>query len=645
MKNSFRFCCSLISLIGLIIISSEVFSQTPMPPPPTLIVEGAEKLPEELYKDYKSSADWTCATFLAWTADQKAIGYNEYYKPFILEKPEGEPIKIDVFLPDPENLAIQPVTSKTFIFTKDNDGDEKAQIYQYDLTAKKVAQLTKSPETTFVNSFLWSADGKSIYFINEKKTENTAEIFKLDPITKKLEKLTMLNGYTHYLKTISNDNLIFYRYVSNQQTEYFLFNFATQAITKISPTTAFYGLAKFSSNGKGVWWLSNESGKFNDLYYYEIESKKTLKVNKTELNITDFAVSPAENFVALKINDFGTEKIQIFELDNQQMGKEIESPKLNNGVVSNFSWKNNEEIGIGFESHKNAPRILSFNIKNRNLETWAQGEASQPLINQIKDTKIIKWKSFDNREISGLLLEPKTPGDGRTKFPVLIDIHGGPKDQYQPYFNAYFTYYTAGLKIATIFPNIRGSKGFGKEFEDLDNKENRENAVKDLQALLDWIKQQPDLDADNVFVKGASYGGFIALALGIKEQNRIKGVIAEQPIISVKNLLAKSGNLQEIYEAEYGSLKNSDVMEINERLSTLYPNNLDKWKIPILLTVGQNDARTILQDAEELKEKLKLKNIPVWFFKATNEGHYWSNPKNFNYVRMETMLFIVKYAK
>lgn len=641
--NKFLFIWVLCSC--LVCISQPLYSQTPMPPPSTLIIEGAEKLPEELYKDYQRSADWTCANFLGWTADKKAIGYNEYYKPFILEKPEAEPLKIDLFIPDPENLLMQPATAKSFIFTKDNEGDENAQLFQYDLAAKKVSQLTKSPEVTFVNSYLWSLDGKFIYFIDQNKKENSAEIIKLDPSAKKFEKLTALKGYTHYLKAVNNENIIFYRYLSNQQTDYFVFNLASQAVTKISPKQAYYSSAKFSANGKGIWWLSNESGKFNDLYYFILEGKQIQKVNQASLNITGFAISPSESSVALKINDFGTEKIRIFELNDFQIGKELASPNLNNGVVSNFSWRDNEELGIGFESHKNAPKITSFNIKTQEQQDWAKGEASQPLINQIKDSKIIRWKSFDNREISGIILEPKTFEQGRTKFPVLIDIHGGPKDQYQPYFNAYFTYYTAGLKVATIFPNIRGSSGFGKEFEDLDNKEKRDDAVKDLQALLDWIKQQPELDADNVFVRGASYGGFLALALGLKEQNRIRGVIAEQPIISVKSQLARSGNLQEVYEAEYGSLQNVEVMDINERLSILYGNNLEKWNIPVFLTAGQNDVRTSPQDVEDLKEKLKNKNVPVWFFKATNEGHYWSSPKNFNYVRIEAMMFIVKYAK
>ena len=645
MKVVNKFLCGWFFCGCLVLLTQTVYSQTPMPPPPTLIIEGAEKLPEELYKDYQRSADWTCANFLGWTADNKAIGYNEYYKPFILEQPEGEPLKIDVFLPDPENLVMQPLTGKSFLFAKDNNGDENAQIFQYDLVAKKVSQLTKSPEITFVNSYLWSLDGKLIYFINQKKKENSAEIFKLDPSTKKLEKITTLDGYTNYLKSVNNENIIFYHYISNQQTDYFLFNFSSQTITKISPAQAFYSSAKFSSNGKGIWWLSNEGGKFNDLYYFDIEGKKSIKINQGELNITGFALNPSENLVALEINDFGSDKIQVFELSNLKLGKEIELPKLSSGVISNFSWRNDEEIGIGFESHKNAPEITSLNVKTQEQKNWAKGEASQPLINQIKDSKIIKWKSFDNREISGILLEPKTYEQGRTKFPVLIDIHGGPKEQYQPYFNAYFTYYTAGLKIATIFPNVRGSKGFGKEFEDLDNREKREDALKDLQALIEWIKQQPQLDSDNIFVKGVSYGGFLALALGLKEPDRIRGIIAEQPIISVKKLLAQSGNLKEAYQAEYGLLENPGVMEINEKLSLLYQNNLDSWKIPVLLTVGQNDARTVPQDVEELKEKLKAKNVPVWFFKATNEGHYWSNPKNFNYTRLETMMFIVKYAK
>ena len=66
--------------------------------------------------------------------------------------------------------------------------------------------------------------------------------------------------------------------------------------------------------------------------------------------------------------------------------------------------------------------------------------------------------------------------------------------------------------MAVLAPNVRGSSGYGKTYLSLDNGMKRENAVRDIGALLDWVENQPGLDASRVAVMGGSYGGYMALA-------------------------------------------------------------------------------------------------------------------------------------
>ena len=124
----------------------------------------------------------------------------------------------------------------------------------------------------------------------------------------------------------------------------------------------------------------------------------------------------------------------------------------------------------------------------------------------------MRWKSFDGREISGLLYQPPARFTGRR--PVLINIHGGPEGQARLGFLGRNNYFVDELGVAMIQPNVRGSAGYGKTFLTLDNGMKREDSVKDIGALLDWIATQPDLDADRVMVIGGSYGGYMSLAVG-----------------------------------------------------------------------------------------------------------------------------------
>jgi dipeptidyl aminopeptidase/acylaminoacyl peptidase len=108
---------------------------------------------------------------------------------------------------------------------------------------------------------------------------------------------------------------------------------------------------------------------------------------------------------------------------------------------------------------------------------------------------------------------------------VVINIHGGPEGQSLPTFSANAQYLANELGVALLVPNVRGSTGYGKTFLSLDNAAKREDSVKDIGALLDWIAKQPELDASRVGVIGGSYGGYMVLASLMHYSDRIRAGI------------------------------------------------------------------------------------------------------------------------
>ena len=121
------------------------------------------------------------------------------------------------------------------------------------------------------------------------------------------------------------------------------------------------------------------------------------------------------------------------------------------------------------------------------------------------EPKLIHYPSFDSRKIPAFIYANKT----KEPQPVIIYIHGGPEGQSRPSFSSTFQLWMKNLDAAVITPNVRGSEGYGKEYLSLDNGFNRENSVKDIGALLDWIETQPSLDSERVAVYGGSYGGYM----------------------------------------------------------------------------------------------------------------------------------------
>lgn len=629
----------------LFIISTQNFSaQNIATPPNGLITEGIPSFSETLVKDFSKVTDRTLAGLVNWKKDGSLIGYTEYYSPFFLNG-EGKRLDFQVYPPSPLNLALQPDLEQAFLFTKDKNGSETAQLYQFETNSGETVQLTNLPDVQNVTSYLWSKKGDLIYFINGTKEKNEAEIFVFNPNTKEKKLLTTIKEYARYLLDTDGENLLFYHYISNTQTNLFLLNLKTLEVTQISNETAFFRGAKFSKSLNGIWWLSNQGSEFSSLYFFDLKDKKIKKINPQEMNISAFAFSPNEKTLALKINDSGVDSIQIFDMNGTQINKELEKPAISVGLIERISWRNNEELGFSFESIKNPIQTKTYNILTKTQQILAKGEGHKQIIDNLEDTQQIKWKSFDNREITGFLVKPKT-NVPNAKLPVLIDIHGGPASIYQPIYSGFKAYPTVNIPIVTIFPNIRGSSGFGKEFQNLDNLEKREDAIKDIEALLDWIETQPQLDSKKVFLKGASYGGFVALAVGLRQPKRIKAVIAENPMISIKNTVNYTPkSIQDIQASELGSANDEVLMDKLEKLSPLNNDNLPNWKLPLFLAVGENDVRVPVKDVITLKDQLKAREIPVWLIKAPKEGHIWSNYENKIFLNVAEITFIKKYIE
>lgn len=602
---------------------------------PNLKSEGIPNLPRSLVLDLAESFKREAASFVTYKPNGELVGYDYEYSPFIVSS-EGKRTDFNISLRFPEDIQINPKNGSSFLFSKDPKDDEKEQIFEFSFSEQKPVHLTTSPEINNASSFIWAKSGDFIYLINADEKSNQDTFYKLNPKTKDLTKLISLKGNSHYLSDSNDEYLIYYDLVSNTHTVYFLYDLKSGQTKQITKSNAFFRQARFNSFNTGLYYLSDKEGNFNNLFYFDLKTGKERKVNNQILNITAYKISPDEKSVLFKTNENGAEQIRIFQLVENKTSIELPKPNLQPGVIERFGWKNNEEVGFTLESHLFPPKIESWNLKNKELKTIQAGVASPNLVNNLGESSVIRWKSFDNKEISGIIQKPKSVAE---KLPVIIYIHGGPKLQYQPYFNVFRTFPVSYLNAASIYTNIRGSSGFGREFANLDNGEKRIDSIKDLEALINWIEKQPELDSSKIVVKGDSFGGFLALALAIRNPFKIKGVIAESPVISVKNAFYYSSkSVQDSLKDEYGS---DETMSSLESLSALNEKNLESLKkIPIFLSVGQKDVRVPVADVENLKNQLKAKGIAVWFLKALNEGHYWGDYDNRIFLNLSEIMFL-----
>ncbi len=198
------------------------------------------------------------------------------------------------------------------------------------------------------------------------------------------------------------------------------------------------------------------------------------------------------------------------------------------------------------------------------------------------------------------------------------------------------------LGIALVWPNVRGSTGYGKTFSKLDNGFLREGTYKDINALFDWIGTRPDLDADRIAVMGGSYGGHMTLAISTFYSNRIRCSI---DIVGMSNLVTflehTEAYRRDLRRAEYGDERDPKMRTFLEKIAPM--NHVDMIRKPMLIVAGQNDPRVPVSESNQIFAALKTQGTPVWYMVAKDEGHGYQKKSNFDFEQYASIAFLQKY--
>ena len=255
--------------------------------------------------------------------------------------------------------------------------------------------------------------------------------------------------------------------------------------------------------------------------------------------------------------------------------------------------------------------------------------------------KLIHFRSFDGRSISAFLYRSKE-ASVKTPVPVIILIHGGPESQYRPVLSARIQYYVTRLGCAVICPNVRGSTGYGKTFVGLDDGMRREDSVRDVGALLDWIGTQPDLDEQRVAVIGRSYGGYMVLASLIHHGDRLRAGIEAAGITNFVTFLEQTeAYRQDRRRVEYGDERSDETRAFFERIAPA--RNVDKIHTPLLVVHGVHDPRVPFSETRKIVERLIAKDRDVWAVYVGDEGHRFDKRTNHDYIRAIEVMFLQRH--
>jgi dipeptidyl aminopeptidase/acylaminoacyl peptidase len=355
-------------------------------------------------------------------------------------------------------------------------------------------------------------------------------------------------------------------------------------------------------------------------------------------DIDEFDLSFDGHTIAFVANQDGIAKLHLLDIGS---GKERPVPKLPVGVISDVRFhKNNRDLAFTLVRPRQPRDAYSLDVTTGKLQRWTFSETGGLDASGFSEPQLIHWKSFDGRSISGFLYRPPARFSG--KRPVMIEIHGGPESQWRPDYLGEENYLMNELGVVLIAPNVRGSTGYGKSFQKLDNGMAREGSYKDIGTLLEWITSQPDLDASRIMITGGSYGGHMTLATSYLYSDLIRCSV---DVVGMSNLVTflehTSPYRHDLRRVEYGDERKFKTREFLERIAPL--NNAAKIAKPLFVVAGYNDPRVPYTEAQQMVAKVRSNGVPVWFLMAKDEGHGFGKKKNRDFEFYATVLFMQEY--
>lgn len=630
-------------------------------PNANLVVQNIPPVPQSLADAIGRYNDFRGHTFADWHPTQREMlvshrkaGANTA-QIFRVTSPlaEGEQLTDGA---DPVTRATyEPRTGQYIVFERATGGNEVGQLYRLALNepGAQPVLLSNPDERNAINSWLRKS-GQLIY--SSVPIDRTAQggtrskimttLWLMDPLQpaarRKLAELEG-GGWTAGRASPDEKTVALTRYLSANESQIWTLDVASGSVRQVAPAVgsqeakATYSPAGWSPDGRSMWIASDRAGEFRELMKLELASGRIDRVSAhIPWDVSGVTFTEDGRKLAAQFNIDGRDELRFFDASTAQ---ELPAPaKLPSGNVGAASYHHGRgDLAFSVSNAQGPSQIYSLGSDGQ-LQQWTRAAAAPGMdTSGFSEQQIIRWQSFDGLSISGLMTRPPKKFTG--KRPVLISIHGGPESQATVGFLGRSAYFVQELGMALIQPNVRGSSGYGKSFLAMDNGFKREDSVKDIGALLDWIATQPDLDASRVLVTGGSYGGYMTLAVSTNYADRIAASI---DVVGISHFVTFLNNTEsyrrDLRRVEYGDERDPAMKAFLDKISPL--TNAARIKKPLFVIQGKNDPRVPYTEAEQIVATVRQGGTPVWYLRAENEGHGFQKKDNQDYQFYATVLFM-----
>jgi dipeptidyl aminopeptidase/acylaminoacyl peptidase len=445
-------------------------------------------------------------------------------------------------------------------------------------------------------------DGKRLAFSSNARNGTSSDIYVSDISSEALPRLVFAGGIdTLQVEDWSLDDsrVAVIRRRSASDSELLLIDVMNGSPTRVEPAADYKGgpmsvsAARFARDGRGLYFLSDRGGEFTALHYIDLYTRelRTLTAD-ARADVERFTLGQDGRFLAYTLNEAGGSRLVLRDLS---LKADVLPPPLPAGaLIGSLGFdRTGRRLALSLETAQSPSDVYVYELDTADtaalpkvtLTRWTQGEVGPIDPARLVPAQRIQFPTWDRannatRLLPAFLYRPSAPGPR----PVIIDLQDGADSQSRPGWNAFRQYLVNELGYAVIAPDLRGASGHGRSFLALDDGEQREDAVRDVGALLVWIGLQSDLDRNRVVVMGGANGGYLALSSLIHYGERLAGGIVSGPA-QVKSQLA-------------------DAAWIRKQL---------------LIVQGLDDPAVPAGEAEQMMALVRARGGEVWYLAARDE--------------------------
>ncbi len=485
--------------------------------------------------------------------------------------------------------------SNTLYLRSNHENKKVYSIYELEIGSTAPRRLTDGKES-------WDgfeiSDDQRFMVLQRNVGNNETHIFRLDPRTKKTQRLFAEKG--------TNFDIYFFH----------------------PEKPVLYVDSNLNRDRMGCATI-DLSARSPKLRWEHVDDKKDLSCNYSKSSNTSTITEQFDGQINIRLFD------GVF-------GKELETPIPSKVVATNFSALRADDYAfVKLTSADNPGDFYRFKLsdgKKAKLEPISKLNLSSIPQSEFGKSYDIRYKSFDGREIHGVIFAKESWVAGAEKRPMILWPHGGPDHHEMHIFSPLFQYWV--LNGYVVFaPNFRGSTGYGKKFETLNDRDWGGAHIKDLVWGRRAMAQKPYIDPERTYIVGASFGGFSTLSTITQFPTEFRaavGMVALANLFTFYKSIPPDPAWQMEFLTEMGHPE-KDAALYKERSPYFHANQI---KIPLKIYQAENDVRTVKPEMDNFVARLRELNIPVEYEILEKEGHQPTRAENWQKVMQGTVEFL-----